>query len=409
MAQDQVITDPGSAEDWNRTGLEITRSYKKKAKSWRKLACYWLSLTWGHHMKATFFCRLNKTEIIEPLILSVLSNLERRHLLVRWNVILIVMSMYKCPQREKLLGDAPETIEKILSTEQEYVGLISTRRGNTLVSLSLTPVTIRAAIDIYCNLLQSWSADNAKFIIFERLHELKSSYKEIMAQSTKLEKNREYQQMLVLATHICALKFPKVASVIIYVLMDFLGGANVASTMDVVVFKAHCHLRHALQTLWIIRECYFSLSEVESGVANIQQCPGDLPFYIATEEEEAQEALKSNWLASTITVSSREPMVLAVGVNATQSATLETVVVACTLTKLVLKRFSHLGLKQTKQPPMPYYINGICGSIGVKDVQPPRPYYINGIYDSTGADALMQFVMCISFQGMSQLELEGEV
>lgn len=42
--------------------------------------------------------------------------------------------------------------------------------------------------------------------------------------------------MLVLAIPTCSMKFAEVASLVIYVLMDFLSDANVASAMDVVVF-----------------------------------------------------------------------------------------------------------------------------------------------------------------------------
>ncbi|XP_010536879.1 PREDICTED: coatomer subunit beta-1 [Tarenaya hassleriana] len=66
-----------------------------------------------------FLCRLNETEIIEPLIPSVLQNLEHRHPFVRRNAILAIMSIYKLPQGEQLLVDAPEMIEKVLSTEQD--------------------------------------------------------------------------------------------------------------------------------------------------------------------------------------------------------------------------------------------------------------------------------------------------
>ncbi|KAJ8441118.1 hypothetical protein Cgig2_006947 [Carnegiea gigantea] len=180
--------------------------------------------------------------------------------------------------------------------------------------------------------------------------------------------------MLVRAIHTCSMKFAEVASLVIYVLMDFLSDANVASAMDVVVF-VHVLLKSSV--LWIIREYCFSLSKVESGIATIKQCLGDLPFYSTT---------------STVTVSL--PVVLAVGIYATQRATLETVmspptffqgsltsqgnrrslvlsgdffpwaVITCTLVKLGLKRFSHSGLKRTKQPPRPYYISGICDSTG---------------------------------------------
>ncbi|KAL8138509.1 hypothetical protein V2J09_004510 [Rumex salicifolius] len=66
-----------------------------------------------------FLCRLNESEIIEPLIPSVLSNLEHRHPFVRRNAILAVMAICKLPQGEQLLADAPETIEKVLSSEQD--------------------------------------------------------------------------------------------------------------------------------------------------------------------------------------------------------------------------------------------------------------------------------------------------
>ncbi|KAH9624537.1 hypothetical protein KSS87_017747 [Heliosperma pusillum] len=454
-----------------------------------------------------FLCRLNESEIIEPLIPSVLSNLEHRHPFVRRNAILAVMSIYKLPQGEQLLGDAPETIEKVLSTEQDpsakrnaflmlftcaqeraitylftnvdrildwgeqlqmvllelikkvcrtnkhekgkYMKIIFSlidapstaviyECAGTLVSLSSAPTAIKKAANTYCNLLQSQSDNNVKLIVLDRLQELKSSHKEIMVdmimdilralaspnpdvkrksldialelitprnvdevvlmlkkevvktQSADLEKNGEYRQMLVQAIHTCAMKFPEVASTVVHVLMDFLGDTNVASAMDVVVFvreiiETNPKLRVSIITrlldtfyqiraarvcscaLWIIGEYCLSLSEVESGIATIKQCLGDLPFYTPSEEGEGQEAPKANMPASAGTVSSRRPVVLADGTYATQSAALETAmspptlvqgslasqgnlrslllsgdfflgaVVACTLTKLVLR------------------------------------------------------------------------
>ncbi|KAK9734149.1 hypothetical protein RND81_04G118500 [Saponaria officinalis] len=454
-----------------------------------------------------FLCRLNESEIIEPLIPSVLSNLEHRHPYVRRNAILAVMSIYKLPQGEQLLGDAPETIEKVLSTEQDpsakrnaflmlftcaqdravsylfthidrildwgeplqmvvlelikkvcrtnkhekgkYIKIIISlltapstavvyECAGTLVSLSSAPTAIRAAADTYCKLLQSQSDNNVKLIVLDRLQELKTSHKEIMVdmimdilralaspnldikrktldialdlitpknvdevvlmlkkevvktQNADLEKNGEYRQMLVQAIHTCAMKFPEVASTVVHVLMDFLGDTNVASAMDVVVFvreiiETNPKLRVSIITrlldtfyqiraarvcscaLWIIGEYCLSLSEVESGIATIKQCLGDLPFYTPSVEGETQEAPKGNQPANAGTISSRRPVVLADGTYATQSAALETAmspptlvqgslasqgnlrslllsgdfflgaVVACTLTKLVLR------------------------------------------------------------------------
>ncbi|XP_057467443.1 coatomer subunit beta-1 [Actinidia eriantha] len=453
-----------------------------------------------------FLCRLNEVEIMEPLIPSVLENLEHRHPFIRRNAILAVMSIYKLPQGEQLLVDAPEMIEKALSTEQDqsakrnaflmlfncaqdraisylltHVDRVSewgeslqmvvldlirkvcrTNKGEkgryikiiisllnapssaviyecagTLVSLSSAPTAIRAAANTYCQLLLSQSDNNVKLIVLDRLNELKSSHGEIMVdlimdvlralsspnldirrktldivlelitprnvsevvqtlkkevvktQSGELEKDGEYRQMLIQAIHSCAIKFPEVASTVVHLLMDFLGDSNVASAMDVVVFvreiiESNPKLRVSIITrlldtfyqiraarvcscaLWVVGEYCLSLSEVESGIATIKQCLGDLPFYSETEEGESTDSSKKSQQVNTITVSSRRPAILADGTYATQSAASETAfspptivqgtlasgnlrsllltgdfflgaVVACTLTKLVLR------------------------------------------------------------------------
>ncbi|KAL2652816.1 hypothetical protein R1flu_020944 [Riccia fluitans] len=76
-----------------------------------------------------FLSRLNEPELIEPLIPSILANLEHRHAFVRRNAVLAMMAIYKLPQGEHLLCDAPEMIEKTLSTEQD----LSARRNAFLM------------------------------------------------------------------------------------------------------------------------------------------------------------------------------------------------------------------------------------------------------------------------------------
>ncbi|KAI7743182.1 hypothetical protein M8C21_004532 [Ambrosia artemisiifolia] len=66
-----------------------------------------------------FLCRICETEIIEPLIPSILSNLEHRNPYVRRNAILAISAIYKLPQGDHLLVDAPEMIEKMLTTEAD--------------------------------------------------------------------------------------------------------------------------------------------------------------------------------------------------------------------------------------------------------------------------------------------------
>ncbi|KAJ9540948.1 hypothetical protein OSB04_027454 [Centaurea solstitialis] len=437
-----------------------------------------------------FLCRINEAEIIEPLIPSILANLEHRHPFVRRNAVLAVMTIYKLPQGEHLLVDAPEMIEKVLSTEADqsakrnaflmlftcaqdhavnylltHVDKVSewgellqmvvldlirkvcrAKRGEkgkyikiiisllnvpsaavifecagTLVSLSSAPTAIRAAANTYCQLLLTQSDNNVKLIVLDRLDELKSSHREIMVemimdvlralsspnldirrktldivldlitprninevvltlkkevvktQSGELEKDGEYRQMLIQAIHSCAVKFPEVAGTVVHMLMDFLGDSNVASAMDVVVFIRSARVCSC--ALWIISEYCLSLSEVESGITTIKQCLGNLPFYLASEEGDANDSSKRSPQVNSITVSSKRPAILADGTYATQSAASETAfspptvvqgtlasgnlrsllltgdfflgaVVACTLTKLVLR----LTEVQTSKP-----------------------------------------------------------
>ncbi|XP_051121883.1 coatomer subunit beta-1-like isoform X2 [Andrographis paniculata] len=214
----------------------------------------------------------------------------------------------------------------------------------------------------------------------------------VKTQSGELEKNGEYRQMLIQAIHSCAIKFPEVASTVVHLLMDFLGDNNIASATDVIVFvreiiETSPKLRVSIITrlmdsfyqiraarvctcaLWIIGEYCLSLSEVESGIATIKQCLGDLPFFSVSEDEEKKEGAESSKKVqqpTSMTVSSRRPAILADGTYATQSAASETAfsapalvqgslslgnlrallltgdfflgaIVACTLTKLILR------------------------------------------------------------------------
>lgn len=76
-----------------------------------------------------FLARLKEAELIEPLIPSILTNLEHRHAFVRRNAILAMTAIYNLPQGEQLLVDAPEMIEKLLVSEQD----LSARRNAFLM------------------------------------------------------------------------------------------------------------------------------------------------------------------------------------------------------------------------------------------------------------------------------------
>jgi coatomer subunit beta len=64
-----------------------------------------------------FLCKLKESEILEPLIPTIKSNLEHRHSFVRRNAVLAVFSIYK--SFDHLLPDGPELVEKVLLTESD--------------------------------------------------------------------------------------------------------------------------------------------------------------------------------------------------------------------------------------------------------------------------------------------------
>ncbi|KAK8597400.1 hypothetical protein V6N13_094812 [Hibiscus sabdariffa] len=85
----------------------------------------------------------------------------------------------------------------------------------------------------------------------------------------------EYRQMLIQAIHSCAIKTIKLQA---QLCMDFLGDNSSCAGL--------------LCALWVIGEYCFSLSEVESALATIKQCLGELPFYSISEEAEATDVSK---------------------------------------------------------------------------------------------------------------------
>ncbi|KAK2969952.1 hypothetical protein RJ640_008292 [Escallonia rubra] len=407
-----------------------------------------------------FLCRLREADVMEPLIPSVVLNLDHKCAFVRRNAILALMSIYKLSVGNQLVDNYPDLIEKVFEKEydhsarrnafhflvnfaeeravnyvlgrvhavdywrkelqlevlhlirnvwrenrgvkEKYVEIILSLLGarsvavtyecaGTIVSLSLAPDVMREAAKTYCQILISQSDNNVKLIVLDRISELKESHREVMVdmvmdiiratssqsldvrrktveivldlvtrrnihevvlvlkkevmrtQSADIEKNDDYQQMLVEAIHSCAVKYPEVAGSVVHLLMDFLGDSNVDLATDVVVFvreiaetnptlRAYvvqrlldkldqiCTVRVCSCALWIIGVYCMSLVEVESGIATIMQCLGDTPFCTVPEEEESGDALKNSQVVNSPTLSCRRPAILADGTYATQSA-----------------------------------------------------------------------------------------
>jgi coatomer subunit beta len=66
-----------------------------------------------------FLCRIREEELLEPLVPSVLANLEHRHSYVRKSAVLALAAIYRLPKGELLAPDAPELVERLLQQEQD--------------------------------------------------------------------------------------------------------------------------------------------------------------------------------------------------------------------------------------------------------------------------------------------------
>lgn len=59
-------------------------------------------------------CRVREEDILEPLVPSIVANLEHRHSFVRRNAVLCLNELYKLPRGEHLFVDAPELVANFL-------------------------------------------------------------------------------------------------------------------------------------------------------------------------------------------------------------------------------------------------------------------------------------------------------
>jgi len=76
-----------------------------------------------------FLCRITELELVEPLVPSIFANLEHRHSFVRRNAVLALDKLFQLPGGDQLLQDAPELVEKFLSSEAD----LSARRNAFLM------------------------------------------------------------------------------------------------------------------------------------------------------------------------------------------------------------------------------------------------------------------------------------
>uniref|UniRef100_A0A0E0C0W2 Coatomer subunit beta n=1 Tax=Oryza meridionalis TaxID=40149 RepID=A0A0E0C0W2_9ORYZ len=66
-----------------------------------------------------FLCRLSEPEVLEPLVPSILENLDHRHHFIRRHALSAISSIYRLPHGDQLVPDAPELVERALASEQD--------------------------------------------------------------------------------------------------------------------------------------------------------------------------------------------------------------------------------------------------------------------------------------------------
>ncbi|KAG8370372.1 hypothetical protein BUALT_Bualt14G0110200 [Buddleja alternifolia] len=351
-------------------------------------------------------------ELLQMVVLEMIQKVYRKNKAERGKYIKIIISIlnasssasvvYECAGTLVSLTCAPTAIrvaantycELLLSQSDNNVKLILLDRLNDLIETSGShrDIMVKMIMDVLRGGLSSPNLDTQRktfditleLITPSNVNDVVFALKmEVM--KTQSEKNGEYRQMLIQAMHSCAIKVPEVACLLIDFLGDHKNGAFATVFVIIVreIIETNSKLRVSIvnrlldifyqiraarvcaHALWIIGEYCLSLSEVESAIATIKQCLGDLPFLSTSEDKEkAADSSKKTQQATLITVSSRKPAILADGTYATQSAASETAfslaavvqgslnlrsllftgddfflgaVVACTLAKLVLR------------------------------------------------------------------------
>lgn len=215
----------------------------------------------------------------------------------------------------------------------------------------------RKVLDLVLGLLTTQNVDDVLYYLKKKVFQ---------TPSVLLEMADDYCNMLVQAIHACAMEYPKVAVSVVPILLNFLGCDDVASAYDIVLFVGEfieterflrspilrgligtlCRIKESFIcscALWIIGEYSCSLSVVERAISTIKEALGDEPFHAVSQERESSDSSKPTHPAmDSSTVCSKRCAVLS---NPTHNLRVFIMsgdfhlaaVVACTLTKLVLR------------------------------------------------------------------------
>ncbi|BFZ57659.1 coatomer subunit beta [Savitreella phatthalungensis] len=162
------------------------------------------------------------------------------------------------------------------------------------------------------------------------------------------DKTNEYRQLLIGTVHKCAMRFPQVASNVVYLLMDFIAEMNTASAADIINFVKEVverfpQLRQSIierllltlaetkagrvyrGALWVIGEYCDTDADVRAAWKQIRASIGEVPIIAAEQRHadqanDAQHESEAHQSVDLITPSSIRTRVLADGTYATESA-----------------------------------------------------------------------------------------
>ena len=272
-------------------------------------------------------------------------------------------------------------LEKLASLEKNYPKLVQESLMDVLRALSCPNLDIRKkTLDIAMALVTPQNVDEVVLV-------LKKEVVKTQAKDVDKEEANEYRKMLIKAIHSCAVKFPNIAASVVHVLMDFLNGEG---SIDVIIFvreivETQISMRNdvvsrlldglsdirasnvARGALWIVGE-YVDGELLDSAFETIKEILGPLPFVTDEQEAAAAQGLNGDGSEGKKVEITTTVTILPDGSYSTQTALAESTrkadeedkgpairklildgdwflgaVAVVTLTKIVLKKYKHVG------------------------------------------------------------------
>ena len=232
-------------------------------------------------------------------------------------------------------------LERVDSLKQKYPGSLNDLAMEVLRVLSSPDLDVRRkGLDIALDMVSSKNIDE---VILLLKRELSRTVEQGYDDSSK------YRQLLIQAIHTCAIKYPEVASSVVYLLMDFIGDFNSDSAVDVVSFvkeviEKYPKLRQSVLQrlfktfsevrsgkvfrgiLWIVGEYCLTEADIREAWQSIRESLGEIPILAAEQRlleknESEQEIDSANFSeASSASKPSTTKRILADGTYATESA-----------------------------------------------------------------------------------------